>query len=252
MPHSLITLYDIRSNIPQPWAPNIWRIRFILNYKRLPHRTVWIELDQVESTLRAIGAPPVAQRQDGRPLYTLPAIVDTLRSKSSPVVVSNANIIAEYLETTYPARPILPEGSRALQFLFVHYIQEIFAKPLLPILIPLTHQRLPEHSQVYLRVGSAVSMPPASAIGGAHNEQAWVAVKEQFTFLASLLDKNTSDSSGVVAMGRDVTYADFAICSVLIWVEKVSPHDCWARIREWNGGRWRRLYSRCREYMDVY
>ncbi|KAI8970893.1 hypothetical protein BD414DRAFT_427014 [Trametes punicea] len=251
MSQSLITLYDVHSTISQPWAPNIWRIRLILNFKRLPHRTVWVDFEEVEATLRMTGASPVGQKSDGRLVYTLPVIVDRLRSKSSPVVLSNVNHIAEYLEATYPARPIFPEGSRAMQALFVHYIQEIFVKPLLPILIPLTHQRLPERSHAHFRRGDSVSTLPPPSLGGAQHEQAWVAVKEQFNFLASILDKNNSDGNGAVAMGRDVTYADFALCSVLIWIEKVSPHDCWARIREWNGGRWRRLHSRCREYMDV-
>ncbi|KAI0635208.1 hypothetical protein C8Q77DRAFT_1217104 [Trametes polyzona] len=250
MSHPVITLYDINSTIPQPWAPNIWRIRLILNYKRLPHRTVWIDLNNIESTLRAIGASHSAQKSDGRLVYTLPVIVDTLRPKGSPVILSNANAIAEYLETTYPARPIFPEGSRAMQALFVHYVQEIFAKPLLPILVPLTHERLPAHAQAHFRRGG-LATAPAGVLGGTQYDQAWSAVKDQFNFLAVILDKNCSDRTHTVAMGHDVTYADFALCAVLIWIEKVSPHDCWARIREWNGGRWARLYSQCREYMDV-
>ncbi|KAI0360640.1 hypothetical protein OH77DRAFT_1392976 [Trametes cingulata] len=250
MSQSAITLYDIRSTIPQPWAPHIWRIRFILNFKRLPHRTVWIEFAEVEATLHAIGAPASAVKSDGRCIYSLPVIVDNSGSKRSPIILSNANTIAEYLETAYPACPVFPEGSRAMQALFVHYIQEIFAKPLLPILIPLTHQQLSERSQAHFRGGGMTAAPP-TALGSMQHEPAWLAVKQQFDFLASILDKNNSDGNGAVAMGCEVTNADFAVCSILIWIEKVSPHDCWARIREWNGGRWARLYSRCREYMDV-
>ena len=161
-----------------------------------------------------IGAQPTSYRSDGSPVYTLPVIVDPLRSMSAPVVLSNANIIAEYLETTYPARPVFPEGSRALQALFVHYIQDIFVKPLLPILVPLTHQRLPERTQAHFGRGAALT-PPPTALFGPQREQAWNAVREQFDFLARILDKNTSDGNGVVAMGRDVSYADFALCSVL-------------------------------------
>ncbi|KZT02815.1 uncharacterized protein LAESUDRAFT_684677 [Laetiporus sulphureus 93-53] len=247
MSQPLITLYDIPSTVPQPWAPNIWRIRFILNYKRLHYRTVWVELSDVETTLRAIRAPQSSVRSDGRAIYSLPVIVDASRSRNSPTILSNASTIAEYLEVTYPARPIFPEGSRALQSLFVHYIQEIFAKPLLPILVPLTHQTLPQRSQIHFR-----STGPGPQLSGAQKEQAWQAVKEQFDFLAGILDKNAgTDGDGTVAMGRDVSYADFALCSVLIWIERVSPHDGWIRIRQWNSHRWTRLWDRCKSYMDV-
>lgn len=171
------------------------------------------------------------------------------------MVLSHPNKIAEHLETTFPARPLFPEGSRALQSLFVHYIQEFFAKPLLPILVPLSHQRLPERSQSHFRSSSRSATPLSASIGsGPQLEQHWLAVKQQFNFMAEMLDKNSGDASGdgVVVMGHDITYADFALCSVLIWIEQVAPHDGWARVRQWNGGRWSRLLERCREYMDVY
>ncbi|GJE92481.1 glutathione S-transferase [Phanerochaete sordida] len=248
MAHHGITLFDIPSTTPQPWAPNIWKIRFILNYKRLPYRTTWVEFADVENTLRSIGAPPSSVRADGRPVYSLPVIVDPRGAQGQPVVLSRADVIAEYLESTYPARAIFPEGSRALQSLFVHHVHEVLAKPLLPILVPLSHQRLPERSQAHYPAGGA---PP---LGGAEREQAWRAAKDQFAFLAALMDKNIGDPTcdGIVAMGRSVTYADFALCSVLIWIEQVSPRDGWARVRSWNDGRWDRLRAKCREYMDVY
>ncbi|KAF5354239.1 hypothetical protein D9756_006990 [Leucocoprinus leucothites] len=234
----LITLYDIPGHTPQPWAPNIWRIRFILNYKNLPYKTVWVDTANVESTLRSINAPPSAVRSDGRPVYTLPVIVDPTRNPMQPEVLSNTNHIAEYLESAYPARPVFPEGSRAMQSLFVHYIQEVFAKPLLPIMIPLSHQQM-HHG------GGGMPM-----LQGSQREQAWGAVKEQFDFLAMIMDKNAGDGDGTVAMGREVTYADFALCSVLVWIERMAAHDGWTRVRGWNGGRWARLYERCRPYMD--
>ncbi|KAK0186246.1 hypothetical protein F5146DRAFT_1065177 [Armillaria mellea] len=240
----VITLYDVPGHNAQPWAPNIWRIRFILNYKHLRYRTVWVEFQNIEITLRSIGAPPSSQRSDGRPVYTLPVIVDPTLNPSAPQTLSNPNTIAEYLESRYPARPVFPEGSRALQTLFVNYIQEVFVKPLLPIMVPLSHQQLPERSQTHAHMSQ--SLPP-----GPQREHAWMLVKEQFDFLATVLDKNAGDGDGVVAMGHQVSYADFALCSVLIWIENMAAQDGWARVRHWNGGRWVRLRERCREYMDV-
>ncbi|KAF8066529.1 hypothetical protein FPV67DRAFT_1192141 [Lyophyllum atratum] len=245
----IITLYDTPGHTPQPWAPNIWRIRFILNYKRLRYRTVWVEFPDVEATLRSIGAPPSSLRSDGRPIYTLPVIVDPTRNPMTPEILANTNHIAEYLEAAYPARPVFPEGARAVQTLFVHYIQEVFAKPLLPIMVPLSHQQLQLRHSAHSSRGV---QPQPVYLSGPQREQAWGAVKEQFDFLAMILDKNAGDGDGTVAMGRDVSYADFALCSVLIWIERMAAHDGWARVRTWNGGRWHRLWDRCKEYMDEF
>lgn len=111
-------------------------------------------------------------------------------------------------------------------------------------MVPLSYQALPERSQGHFRgVGAAV-------LSGPQREAAWAAVKDQFDFLASVLDKNGGDGDGVVAMGYDVSYADFALCAILIWIQRMAGQDGWARVKTWNGGRWVRLWERCREYMD--
>ncbi|KAH7890633.1 hypothetical protein F5I97DRAFT_59401 [Phlebopus sp. FC_14] len=249
MSQPMIILYDVPSTVLLPWAPNVWRIRLILNYKRLPYRTCWVEFPDVEQTLRSINAPPTSVRSDGRPVYTLPAILDPIRSLQRPTVLSNPNIIAEYLETAYPARQIFPEGSRAIQSLFVHYISEIFVKPLLPIMAPLSYHLLDGRSQTHFLANS----PRPLSIVPSEREQAWRAVQESFDFLAGILDKNSGmDGDGVVVMGHELTYADFAVCSVLIWIEKVTPHEGWAKVRQWNGGRWASLWERCQVYVDVF
>lgn len=235
--------------------------RLILNYKRIPYRTCWVEFPDIEQTLRAINAPPTSIRPDGRPIYTLPAILDPthvssgtyLNSSGSlpqphPVVLTHANTIAEYLEHTYPARPVVPEGTRALQTLFVHYVAEVFVQPLLPIMVPLSHQRLPPHVQDHFPVGVADQRDEYVR----KREEQWAAVQAQFTFLAGIIEKNAGDGDGDVVMGYELTYADFAVCSVLLWIEKVAPHEGWCRVREWDGGRWGRLWERCKAYMDVF
>lgn len=251
MPPPNIILYDVPSATPEAWAPNIWRIRFVLNYKRLPYRTVWVECNDVERTLRSVGAPPASIGRDGRPVYALPAILVPQRPSEPPIVLSTANVIVEYLEMAFPARPIFPDGSKALQMVFIHYLNDVVLKPLLAIMIPLSHMRLPEHVQAHFR-GSTTSGMPGYLAPGPQRERAWLAVKEKFDFLATLLDKNNgADGDGLVAMGRELSYADFAICSVLLWIERVSPHDGWTRMRQWSNGRWIRLWDRCKDHMDV-
>jgi glutathione S-transferase len=177
-----------------------------------------------------------------------------MRSPARPLILSNVTTISEHLEATYPARALFPDGSRAVQSLFVHHIQEVLAKPLLPILVPLSHQRLSERSQSHFRGrNQAAPQMPSHLASGPQLEQQWRAVKQEFDFLAGFLDKNApSDGDGTVVMGHEITYADIALCSILVWIEQVAPHDGWARVRQWNGGRWSRLWDRCKEYMDVY
>jgi len=173
-------------------------------------------------------------------------------NQQAPQILSNANPIGEYLESNYPARPVFPDGSRALQTLFVHFIQEIFVKPLLPIMVPFSYDRLPERTRTHFHDGPPpMPMPSHPLPLGSQREQAWRLVKNQFDFLAIALDKNGADGDGAIAQGYHVSYADFALCSVLVWIEQVAPQEGWARIRDWNGGRWARLRQRCQDYMDI-
>lgn len=263
-----ITLYDTPSSTSSSWAPHIWRIRYfqklyatidanpvgiyrlILNYKRLPHCTVWVEFPEIDRKMRSIGAPPTSKGPDGKPVYTLPVIVDSIRN-SNPIILSGPTIIAEYLEMAYPARLIFPEGTRALQTLFVQYIHDVVVRPLLPIMVPLSHQRLPERSQTHFFPPGQRPRDPIPP--GAPRNQAWQAVRDSFDNLAAIMGKNGGDDGdGIVVCGRDLTYGDFALCAILIWIEKVSPQDGWLRVRSWNGGRWMILWERCKDYMDIY
>ncbi|KAJ6464686.1 hypothetical protein DFH09DRAFT_1488587 [Mycena vulgaris] len=237
----MITLYDSPGTRAQTWVPNIWRIRFILNYKRLRYNTVWIEFPDVEATLRGIGAPPSAKTR-GRKA--------DLHPPPPPQILSNTNNIAEYLEACYPARPVFPEGSRALQTLFVHYIQEVFAKPLLPIMVPLTHDRLPERTQSHFHGNLARDDAHARLRAPPPTRPA----ASSLTSSRSSWTRNVGDgaSDGIVAQGCNVSYADFALCSMLLWIEQMAPHDGWSRIRDWNGGRWVKLRHRCKDLWMLF
>ncbi|KAK2467302.1 hypothetical protein APHAL10511_000537 [Amanita phalloides] len=243
-----ILLYDLKGSSPQPWAPNIWRVRFILNYKRLAYRTIWLDFHEVEAQLLAIGAPPSACRGDRTPIYTLPVLVDMTMNPRAPTIISNPNQIVEYLETTYPARAVFPDGSRAMQMLFVQYIQDVFIRPLLPVMVPLSHPQF--RGPMDYSGGTPRSSPGGVALSGPQWESAWRQVRVQFDALAMILDKNSADTEGTVAQGHELTYADFAVCSVLIWIKRTAARDGWAQVKTWGGGRWSRLYDRCREYMD--
>lgn len=191
-----------------------------------------------------MNAPPSSHRDDGRPVYALPVIQDPMQNQ----IVSNAVNIAEYLEYYYPARAIYPEGSRAVQSLFVHFVQEVIAKPLLPIMIPLSFANLPPEIRTHF-VGTPMARP---VLQGQQKEAAWQSVYDRFDQLAGFMSKNNGgDGDGLVAQGHELSVADFAICALLIWVEQIARLDGWNRMRAWHNGRWEKLRQRVDDYMDI-
>ena len=81
--------------------------RFILGYKNLPFDTVWLAIPDVAPTLKEIGASP-NKLPDGSERYTVP----TLSDPNTGAIVTDSWVIAEYLDKTYPEKPIFPPGSK--------------------------------------------------------------------------------------------------------------------------------------------
>jgi len=123
--------------------------RYALNFKGIPHKTIWIEYPDIEPTMRSIGASPTSTKANGKPHYTLPVIVDPSRPSPSggPTVVSESFLIAEYLDEAYPdTRPLFPAGTKALQKLFTDSFTTTMFTPLRPILFRLMIEHIYEGS----------------------------------------------------------------------------------------------------------
>lgn len=72
--------------------------RFMLNYKQIPYKTVWIEFADVQTRIKELGAPPTATAADGTSFYSLPTIFDPNTKR----YVSDSVEITKYLDSTYP------------------------------------------------------------------------------------------------------------------------------------------------------
>ncbi|KAI0322567.1 hypothetical protein OF83DRAFT_1080149 [Amylostereum chailletii] len=61
---SPITLYDIPGNAwpKKAWSPNCWKVRYFLNMKDIPHKTIWVEYPDIEPEMKKIGAKPTGIR----------------------------------------------------------------------------------------------------------------------------------------------------------------------------------------------
>jgi len=49
-----IVLYDLACTKGVCFSPVVWRIRLMLNYKKIPYRTVFLEFPDIEPTLEGL------------------------------------------------------------------------------------------------------------------------------------------------------------------------------------------------------
>ena len=47
-------LFDIPGKDGLAWSPNVWKVRAVLNYKKLPYKTEWIEFPDIEPKLKEL------------------------------------------------------------------------------------------------------------------------------------------------------------------------------------------------------
>lgn len=49
-----IILYDLACTKGVCFSPVVWRIRLMLNYKNIPYQTVFLEFQDIESTMKSL------------------------------------------------------------------------------------------------------------------------------------------------------------------------------------------------------
>jgi glutathione S-transferase len=226
----------------------------VLNYKRIPYKTVWLSYPDIEPTLKQLGASPKSIDPEGNPHYMLPAILDT--SGKAPVLVTDSLNIAEYLDATYPDRPVFPREGRALQYAFEETFNRIVGPHFWRMMLPLAWGILDERSRGHVhekrerwhksRASLGQWRPEASITG-----KDWESLKGGFDKLAAFLNKNSPEML-YVAGGAEPTRADMIIVSYLASIVVAAP-EMWNReVRHWSGGRWERLWKASESWRVVH
>ncbi|KAF8628763.1 hypothetical protein AX15_003736 [Amanita polypyramis BW_CC] len=230
---STIIFYDIPSKLPgNVWSPNTQKTRFTLNYKRIPFTTVWWEFDEIESKAKETGIPPTGKKQDGSPLYTIPAIYDPATKK----YIADSVLIAEYLDEQYPNTPrLIPDGTLALQHA---YITALFTKlgAALPLVPYATVKIMNPSSAKFLRNrfeadGKTVE---EKVLKGDELKGQWAKVKESFGDVAGWIKK----SEGPFLGGDKPIFADFETAGWLFFLRAILGKDdgLWQDFLTWNDG----------------
>ncbi|KAF8915078.1 hypothetical protein CPB85DRAFT_1295583 [Mucidula mucida] len=245
-----IILYDIPSTAPgNAWSPNVWKTRFCLNYKGIPHKTVWVEYPDIASTCKSLNvAPTFMRRNTGEPTYTVPFIVDPSTGRA----ISESFAIAKYLDATYSDTPrLVPEGTEALQAAYV-VAWDSQTGGCTRFVVPKTFGILNEASQIFFRESRERIFGKKIEELLPHGDEA----KEVWAQYEAGLGKiaRCYPEKDIWAMGVSPSFADFVAGGEIYWIRLLLGTDSeeWKALVGWHGGRWGKLEEALRKYATVY
>ncbi|KAI0378477.1 hypothetical protein F5Y04DRAFT_261572 [Hypomontagnella monticulosa] len=240
-----IILFDIASGPPiRPYAPNPWKARYALNFKRANFVTKWVDLADVKATRQSLGIDPVRFFDNGEPFFTLPIMTDP----SSNKLVGDSFDIAVYLDEKYPDAPSLFRNSIGLYAAFNAHIDSI-----LPIGAPLCSESFPFNPETaekskaeFCRRAGLKSWDDMILRGEARRQ-----VMDQFQVALGGVAKYFRFSDGPFIGGKEPDYADIIIGGWLMMYSQTLPRE-WPEIRAWHGGLWGRLHDGLEPYRGTW
>ncbi|KAH7930777.1 hypothetical protein BV22DRAFT_1101502 [Leucogyrophana mollusca] len=241
-----ITLYDIPSKLPgKYWSPNPAKIRFALSYKGLPFSVEWVEYPDIADFVKSIGGLPTSKRPDGADLYTLPVIKDP----NTGVVVADSFLIAEYLEKTYPSKPVFPPNTKgiidAIEPAFMAATYAMTKSP--PMIIARTEEHLNSRGAEYFARTKPVAYGKQwEDLGSTRNED-WAQIKAGLDAVNGWYGK----CDGKWLMGETFSYADIIVATRILWYKRVLDKEEWKELSTWNEGRWARLLADAEKECNV-
>ncbi|KAG8910022.1 hypothetical protein FRC00_009011, partial [Tulasnella sp. 408] len=205
-----LILYDIKSQLSpgMGWSPNVWKTRFVLNYKQIPYKTVWISLPDIEPTLKSLGFHPSSISGTGKEYFTLPVISDPSPNPGGePTLVVDSQIIAEYLDSKYPQRPLFPEGTKALQAMFLTWVRTNLLLPVIPLVAPQMTEILDgPDAEYYIRTREKMLGRKLTEMGvGEERATSLSALEKELATLDAYISRN---GEGDFLMGTTPSYAD--------------------------------------------
>ncbi|RPD62486.1 hypothetical protein L226DRAFT_532515 [Lentinus tigrinus ALCF2SS1-7] len=233
MPEPII-FYDIPGvGKAKAWSPNTWKVRYTLNFKGLPYKTVWVEYPDIEALCKKIGASAVEKRADGSPL-------------------------ARYLDKTYPDTPqVIPEEADTLIAAFGDAIYAASSFAFVPIIIPAAFSILRPASQPYFRKtrevrlgGKLEELAPA---GSEKRAASWQGTQKGVHKMAGWFEAAGKEKLFVMGDKKGITYADIMLASWFVWFKKCCGEESqeWKDMMSWDGGRWARFVAAFEKYEVV-
>jgi glutathione S-transferase len=255
-----VVLFDIPSECKgKCWSPNVWVTRsaishharfslsdlivpshrLLLNHKKILHTTRWIEYPDIKPLFLELGIPPSGKNSQGEDAYTCPTIQYFPADGSSPFYITDSWTIATFLEERHPEPPAFPNGSLEEQTKLGLMARGAILAPLLLPLMRNSFWTINEASRPYFRetkeryLGKKMEeMCP----GGELRTTLEIAKMRSEEFL-----KSFPSDAGPYLYGENVTYLDFVVASIFLWLKSVAEEELWPECKQWSHGRWKQL-----------
>ncbi|KUJ08347.1 uncharacterized protein LY89DRAFT_691197 [Mollisia scopiformis] len=230
-----IILYDLACIKDVCFSPTVWRIRLMLNYKKIPYRTVFLEFPDIEPTLKGLGLSPSGSK------YTVPAI----HHVPTNMYMLDSTPIAQFLESTYPDPPVplTSELGREIEAKSRSVVGAAFRTSVTPREINILSPR----SQEYFRRTREASLGQRleDLLDGDKEEKSWNAVGDGMRAVGELMMTNKTD--GPFVLGAKPSYTDFFIAGNLQSARMVDE-GVFQRIVQYSG--YKEIYEASLPYME--
>jgi glutathione S-transferase len=192
-----------------------------------------VEFKDIPMTMKCkVGA---STTEGGR--YTLPVIKDP----NTGSVVADSLAIAEYLDKTYPEKPIIPRGANVLMPLFEPaYCRVAYGKAVKLILTKTLEIMNDSNREYFIRTRLELLGETRWEVVSEENvQQQWEDLKKGL----DEIDKWYQKSGGKWIMGDTFSFADMVVACRIMWWNTIFDEDQVRELHSWNDGRWARLLA---------
>ncbi|KAJ0421029.1 hypothetical protein BJY00DRAFT_312448 [Aspergillus carlsbadensis] len=233
-----IILYDLACTKGVCFSPFVWKVRMMLNLKRIPYKTIFLEFPDIEGTLKPLVPSPTSDSTK----YTVPAIQHI---PNNTYIMDSAQI-ALFLEATYPDPPVqlTSELGRTIEEQFSSVVGGTLGAMMMPREINILSPRAQEHfrqpREAYLgrKLEDLLKDPE-------EEERGWSEVSEQMSALSELMRTNRND--GPFVLGLKPSLTDFFIAGSM-QAARVVDEGVFLRVAEYDGFKF--VYEACLPYME--
>jgi glutathione S-transferase len=127
---------------------------------------------------------------------------------------------------------------------FLTLLRQTTLMPLYALTVARIHSQLNPVSQDHFRISRenlfGAKLDEIRPVGP-KREEGLKTLQQQLSMVASLLDKNGSDSKFV--MGESASFADFVLGGALTWARWCLAPEEWEELTKWNDGRWGKMFA---------